>query len=100
MSVFVLDRRGKALMPCSEKRARKLLVSGRACVVKLIPFVIRLKAHVTKGKKAGVYIGRVAVRASGSFNIQTSTGLIQGISHRYCQLIQVDSMCRWLWLLH
>lgn len=47
-----------------------------------------IKAHVTKGKKVGVYIGRVAVRASGSFNIQTSTGLIQGISHRYCHMIQ------------
>ena len=116
LSVFVLDRRGKALMPCSQKRARKLLASGRACVVKLIPFVIRLKdrvvenselqpitlkleqgskktgdmikAHITKGKKVGIYIGRVAVRANGYFNIQTSTGLIQGISHRYCHMIQ------------
>lgn len=42
MSVFVLDRSGKPLMPCSEKRARTLLESGRARVHRLHPFVIRL----------------------------------------------------------
>lgn len=42
MSVYVLDRSGKPLMPCSEKRARKLLASGRARVHRLMPFVIRL----------------------------------------------------------
>jgi len=44
-----------------------------------------VKAAVPSGKKAGTYIGRVAVRASGSFNIQTRTETIQGISHRYCR---------------
>ncbi|GAB5492448.1 MAG: hypothetical protein Phog2KO_26630 [Phototrophicaceae bacterium] len=43
---------------------------------------------VTSGKKIGTYIGRVAVRASGSFNIKTSSETIQGISHKYCQLTQ------------
>ncbi|MEY2335719.1 RNA-guided endonuclease IscB [Acidithiobacillus ferrianus] len=47
-----------------------------------------VKAVVTKGKKAGIYLGRVAIRASGSFNIQTVTGLVQGIHHRFCTLIQ------------
>ncbi len=47
-----------------------------------------IKAEVTKGKKVGVYIGRVAVRASGSFNIQTAQGIVQGISYRYCQILQ------------
>nr|WP_269901131.1 hypothetical protein [Paenalcaligenes faecalis] len=47
-----------------------------------------VKAIVTKGKKVGTYVGRVAVRASGSFNIQSAVGLVQGISHRYCTLIQ------------
>jgi 5-methylcytosine-specific restriction endonuclease McrA len=42
MSVFVLDRSGKAVMPCSQKRARKLLAAGRARVHRLVPFVIRL----------------------------------------------------------
>ena len=42
MSVFVLDRSGLPLMPCSEKRARKLLAAARARVHRLVPFVIRL----------------------------------------------------------
>jgi 5-methylcytosine-specific restriction endonuclease McrA len=46
-----------------------------------------VKAIVTKGKRIGVYIGRVAVRSTGSFNISTKTGLIQGISHKYCQIV-------------
>ena len=42
MSVFVLDSKQRPLMPCSQKRARKLLESGRARVHKLYPFAIRL----------------------------------------------------------
>jgi 5-methylcytosine-specific restriction endonuclease McrA len=47
-----------------------------------------VRAVVTKGKKAGSYLGRVAIRASGSFNIQTGNGLVQGIHHRFCTLQQ------------
>jgi 5-methylcytosine-specific restriction endonuclease McrA len=47
-----------------------------------------VKAVVTKGKKTGRYTGRVAVRASGNFNIQTGTGLVQGVAHRYCTVVQ------------
>lgn len=46
-----------------------------------------VKAVVTAGKKQGVYVGRVAVRASGSFNITTAKQTIQGISHRFCCLV-------------
>ncbi|GHO82237.1 RNA-guided endonuclease IscB [Dictyobacter formicarum] len=46
-----------------------------------------VKAVVTKGKKVGTYVGRVAVRVSGSFNVTTSTGIIQGISYHYCQML-------------
>lgn len=46
-----------------------------------------VKAVVTKGKKIGTYVGRVAVRSTGSFNISDKTGLIQGIGHQYCQVI-------------
>jgi hypothetical protein len=45
-----------------------------------------VKAIVTTGKKVGKYLGRVAVRTSGSFNISASE-LVQGISHKYCQII-------------
>ncbi|KAM3093876.1 RNA-guided endonuclease IscB [Phormidesmis sp. 146-12] len=46
-----------------------------------------VKALVTSGKKVGTYVGRVAVRSTGSFNISTANSLIQGISHKYCSLI-------------
>lgn len=47
-----------------------------------------VRAEVPKGKKAGSYLGRVAIRATGSFNIQTGTEVVQGISHKYCQRLQ------------
>ena len=47
-----------------------------------------VKAIVVTGKKAGTYLGRVAIRASGSFNIQAESGLVQGIHYRFCALIQ------------
>src|SRR6266702_2758248 len=46
MSVFVLDKRKKPLMPCSEKRARLLLERGKAVVHRRYPFTIRLKERV------------------------------------------------------
>ncbi|MCO5763523.1 MAG: RNA-guided endonuclease IscB [Chromatiaceae bacterium] len=48
----------------------------------------RVRAIVPNGKYAGTHTGRVAIRATGSFNIQTSTGLIQGIHYRYCRVMQ------------
>lgn len=47
-----------------------------------------VSAKVPTGKKAGNHLGRVAVRASGSFNIQTAQGIVQGIGYRHCRLVQ------------
>lgn len=47
-----------------------------------------VRAIVPKGKKAGTYTGRVAVRSSGRFNIRTSHGIVQGIGHQYVRLLQ------------
>ena len=47
-----------------------------------------VRASVTSGKKIGEYIGRVAVRATGSFNIQTVGAVVQGVSHKYCRIVQ------------
>jgi hypothetical protein len=41
LSVFVLDKRKRPVMPCCERRARLLLERGRAVVRD--PFMIRLK---------------------------------------------------------
>jgi 5-methylcytosine-specific restriction endonuclease McrA len=43
-----------------------------------------VKAVVPKGKKVGTNSGRVACRATGSFNITTSAGIVEGINHKYC----------------
>ena len=45
-----------------------------------------VKAVVTRGKKIGEYVGRVAVRSSGYFNISAKE-LVQGVSHKYCQVL-------------
>ena len=47
-----------------------------------------VKTIVTKGSKQGVYLGRVAVRASGYFDIQTKTKTIQGVGFEYCHIVQ------------
>ncbi|RAM51409.1 MAG: HNH endonuclease [Hapalosiphonaceae cyanobacterium JJU2] len=46
-----------------------------------------VKCVVLSGKKIGEYVGRVAVRTTGSFNISPKKGLIQGISHKFCKCI-------------
>lgn len=48
-------------------------------------------AKVPTGKKAGTYKGRVAIRQTGSFNIQAGkSGLptVQGISYKHCKVMQ------------
>jgi hypothetical protein len=47
-----------------------------------------VSADVTKGKKVGLYTGRVAVRATGSFNICTVSGIVQSISYKTCRRLQ------------
>ena len=44
-------------------------------------------ATVMSGKKAGVHVGRVAIRKTGSFNIQTREGVIQGIGYKHCEVL-------------
>ncbi|GET40094.1 RNA-guided endonuclease IscB [Microseira wollei] len=46
-----------------------------------------VKAVVLSGKKVGEYVGRIATRATGSFNISTKNGLVQGISYKACKHI-------------
>jgi hypothetical protein len=141
LSVFVLDRRRKPLMPCSEKLPRLLLERGRARVARRYPFTIRLidraveecsvqpvrikidpgskttgfrrlcrlapvcgiamelvrfdmqkmdspeRAVIRSGKTAGSYVGRVAIRASKTFKIQTAEGVVQGIHGKHFELL-------------
>lgn len=47
-----------------------------------------VKAIVPNGLKAGEYLGKVAVRSSGKFDIRTKTKIIQGVGFKYCHIIQ------------
>lgn len=46
-----------------------------------------VKAVVPKGKRAGTHVGRVLVRAKGSFDIRTASGRQAGISFRWCRVL-------------
>jgi len=46
-----------------------------------------VRAVVPVGKRQGRHLGRVLCRASGSFDVVTSTRRAAGISHRYCTLL-------------
>ena len=47
-----------------------------------------VKAIVPSGLKQGEYLGRIAVRSSGRFDIKANKETIQGIGYRYCHIIQ------------
>jgi 5-methylcytosine-specific restriction endonuclease McrA len=50
-----------------------------------------VKAIVTAGKNQGTHAGRVAVRASGYFDIKTKHGKVGGVAHRYVKRVfQLD----------
>ena len=60
LKVFVLNMRGKPLMPCSPAKARHMLKAGKAVVLRRTPFTISLtvatgetKQEVTLGVDAG-----------------------------------------------
>jgi len=46
-----------------------------------------VKAIVPSGKKRGTHIGRVAIRAIGSFNISIASSMVQGIGWKHCRLV-------------
>ncbi len=46
-----------------------------------------VKSLVSKGKKIGTYLGKVSLRKTGSFNIKTLKGTVQGINWKYCSFV-------------
>ena len=49
-------------------------------------------ANVPSGKKTGVHRGRIAVRKTGYFRV----GTVDGISHKYCQLLHAANGYKYL----
>ena len=47
-----------------------------------------VKAVVPKGLKRGEYLGRVIIKSSGYFKINTEDALIESIGYKYCRIVQ------------
>ncbi len=47
-----------------------------------------VRANVPSEKRQGVHAGRVVVPASGSFNVQTAGGIVEGVSYGHCRMAQ------------
>jgi 5-methylcytosine-specific restriction endonuclease McrA len=62
--------------PCSKPKGAKKIKGYQTGDI--------VRAVVKTGKKQGIYVGRVLVRASGFFDIRTKQGRVQGLSHRFC----------------
>ena len=82
-----------ACEPCNRKKGAKSVEAfvGHLTRTKLVHGFQTgdlVRAVVTKGVHVGTWVGRVAVRASGSFNIKTASGLRQGIGWKWCTAIQ------------
>lgn len=56
MLVYVINKRGKPLMPCKPKKARLLLKQGKAKIVKTEPFTIQL-LYGSSGYKQKINLG-------------------------------------------
>lgn len=56
MFVYVLNKHGKPLMPCSPRKARVLLKSGKAKVAQRTPFTIQLR-YGSSGYKQAISFG-------------------------------------------
>ncbi len=74
--VLVIDQNKTPLDPIHPGRARRSTVQGfRTGDI--------AKAVIPIGTKSGTYIGRIAVREIGHFNITTSAGVVQGLNAKY-----------------
>ena len=78
--VFVIDKKGKPLLPTHPARARKLLLKGKARVIRVVPFCIQLKRVVENAVGFDTcfdtlrYSTQEATQPKGSFTIGIDDG--------------------------
>jgi len=89
MLVYVLNKKGKPLMPCSARKARVLLKEGKAKVIKRTPFAIKLlygssgyKQEVIAGMDTGSKIIGIACVSNGKVLYKAETFLRQDVSEK------------------
>lgn len=92
MLVFVLNRHGKPLMSCKPSKAKKLLKTGKAKVVRRMPFTIKLlfgssgyKQSVVAGIDSGSKVIGSAVIANGQVLYQAEIQTRQDVSKKMQQ---------------
>ena len=92
MLVFVVNRRGKPLMPCSPPKARHLLKTGKAKVVRREPFTIKLlhgsagyRQEVVAGMDTGAKVIACAAIGNGRVLYQSEVALRQDVSGKMQQ---------------
>jgi 5-methylcytosine-specific restriction endonuclease McrA len=95
MSVFVIDKNGKPLLPTCEARARILLRQGKAEVYSVLPFTIRLKRVIENpvGEfKVGIDDGAKVVGISIAYKKRVAFAgnlqLRQDVSRKMLQRLQ------------
>jgi hypothetical protein len=76
----------------------ELAVRSRVKVIHGFQTGDMVKAVVPKGKNAGTHVGRVTVRATGQFDISTSTRKLQIINWKYCKPIHRQDGYSYTWL--
>lgn len=97
-SVLLIDRVKPLLIMAEGHGSRQMCLMNKfgfprtgpkqAKVVKGFQTGDIIKAVMTTGKKVGTYIGRVAIRATGNFNITTQKAVVQGIRYKHCTVLQ------------
>ena len=69
--VYVLNKHGEPLMPCSPGKARLLLKQQKACVVKRTPFTIKL-LYGSAGYSPSLLVLMLAASMSACLHLQKS----------------------------
>lgn len=88
--VYVLNKHGEPLMPCSPRKARLLLKQKKACVIKRTPFTVKL-LHGSAGYKQPVTLGvDTGRRTSGYFALKELDGTVvsNSISYKKLRLLE------------
>ncbi len=89
MLVYVINRDGHPLMPCSSGKARLLLKQGKARVISRTPFTIKLlfgssgyKQEVIAGMDTGSKVVGCACIANGKVVYQSEVQIRQDVSKK------------------
>jgi hypothetical protein len=85
-----MDKFGFPRTRTDKKTGKRVLASPRSAKrVKGFQTGDHVRAVIPRGKYKGTHVGRVIIRASGSFDIKTKSGKVSA-NWKYCKLLQRD----------